>query len=534
MSLFCEDHQALVCSHCVSISHRTCGSVMTPEDYAQKLNRDDVIRTRLSDGEHVMDALVKDFSIQLELLESNKHEAERKISLESQKIGDIVCRFRDQAMNQLSKVHKEQKGILESSIQRCKSLKNSMINTSKVSGVISSGTDPVQKISIYQRGKAEINSCTQMVHDLVRPFEGKLITFEPECLHEKIESFASIGRISANNQIRDFPVPVDKWLPLSDRIANHHDTFSVKLEKDKYACSVRDILWYDDDVVLLTDANNKNVKLFSEKGEFIDVLHMDDRPWSVCKLPNNRVAVTRPDAKMISIVKLEEVNTEGGNGNSANVRTDIPFKKLGTDSTDCTGPDQVPSENNTSQDPRRIISLTLENSITTNLNCYGICHVGDMFVVSNGKYRPYQLYTVAPDGRTDLIMEHESPSYYITRSITEQDIVVGLTSSVPRNVALYCLKSHSSPERINISPAAEKTLNNAYGMDVDRDGNIYLCCGGPMSVVQVTSDRETVRELVGVEQGIKDPRAISVLHNKVVVTDVAKENANIIKIFHLR
>ncbi|OWF54673.1 uncharacterized protein LOC110442284 isoform X2 [Mizuhopecten yessoensis] len=542
MSLFCEDHQALLCSLCVAVSHRTCCSVLTPPEYAQKLTSDTVIRTRLAKGEHVMDALVKDFSTQLELLEHNKQEAEHSISEESQNINNIVKRLHDQSMSKLIGVYKEQKERLETSIQRCKSLKNSMTNTGKVSGVISSGSDSIQKISIYQRGKAEIESCTQVVHDLVRPFEGKVLSFEPVGLHEKIKYVESLGKISVINQIRDYPSAVDKWLPLSDRIATHHSTVSVKLDADKQICSVRDVMWFDDDVILLTDANNKKVKLFAENGDFIDSLNLADRPWAVCKLPGNRAAVTRPDSKTISVIMVEEKMTkqthDSGVDSCVDVGQESSKPELSSDSSDCEARELVPDGNEVAPSRKRNTVLRLEKDIVIDRPCYGVCYVGDKFIVSNGRQSPYQVYSVMPDGRTDLMMEHESPSYYITGDITQPNVLVSLISSIPGNAAIYRMPGVHPHDRANVnvsvSPVTGGSLTNAHGVDVDREGNVYMCCGGLPGLVQVTVEGGTVRELVGVVQGVKDPRAVAMIQNKVVLADVDKANANSIKIFHLR
>ncbi|XP_033732424.1 uncharacterized protein LOC117321907 [Pecten maximus] len=524
MSLFCEDHQVLVCSLCVAISHRACCNVLMPSEYAEKLNSDNVIRTRLVEGELAMDALVRDFTIQLEILESNKHEAEHLISGESKKLENIVSQLRDQSMCELTRLYKAQKEHLETSIQRCKSLKNSMINTNKVSTVVSCGTDSVQKISIYQRGKAEINSCAEVIRDLVRPFEGKVINFEPECLSEKFETVTTMVKMSMANQIRELPAALDNWLPLSERVVKHHGTVTVKLDADKCECSIRDVMWYKDDIILLTDANNKSVKLFTENGELIDVLHMTDRPWAVSKLSDNRVAVTRPDAKIISVIKVEETIAERAHERSSEVDQDTAENSSNSEGR----------ENDRTSSQKKKKAMSVEKDIIIDRHCYGICHVGDKFLVNNGKASPYQLYSVESDGRTDLIVEHESPSYYITRAITQNDVLVSLTSSIPGNAALYRMSSVGPHGRTNLSPAGGNSLNNVYGLDVDREGNVYLCCGGVPGVVQLTPHGATVRELVGAEHGVKDPRAVAVVNNKVVVADVCKANANTIKIFHLR
>ncbi|XP_069119418.1 uncharacterized protein [Argopecten irradians] len=576
MSLFCEDHQVLICSLCAAISHRSCFDVLTPNDYAKKLTNDDD-RARLLEGELVMDAFMTDFTTQLENLERNRHEAEQKISEESQKLDTIVIQMRDQSLSELTNIYKIQKEYLETSIQRCKSLKNSMASTIKLSAAISSSEDFIQKISVKQRGKAEINSCKEVIRDLVRPFEEKIIAFETECLSEKLESLKAMGNILITNHVRELPTAVDKWLPLSERIIRHHKTINVKLEDDKQACSVRDAVWYDETIIVLTDANNKSVKMFTDNGEHVDVLHLADRPWAVCILPGSRLAVTRPDAKTISVIKVEDKTIKEPNGTDQKTRdyvTDCRGPNDHSESTDqntcetfadCKGPNETfestdqntfenfadckgPNETSEGTDQntceyfadcrrpkrKRTIVMSIEKDITIDRHCYGICHVGDKFVVSNGKVSPYQLYSVASDGRTDLIVEHESSSYYVCKTDNQNEVLVSLTSNITGNAGLYRGSTDGPLNRANISPGGGVDMSSGHGLDIDREGNMYLCCGARPRVVQVTSDGAQGKDLITGEDDLKDPRAVAVIQNKIVVADVAKTNANTVKIFHLR
>lgn len=411
LSLFCEDHQLLVCSLCVSTSHRRCDNILTHEEYAKKLSghEHNIIHTQLSDGEDVMDSLLEDLYEQMEQLDKNRLDSERDILEERKRIDIDVNKLQSQVSEELTQLYKERKEYLETSILRCKSLRTSMTSTGRVSGVLSSGTDSIQQISIYQRGTAEINSCKQLVRDLTRPYVTHVLRFEHNGdLREKIASVRTMGHINVCKQNREPPRAVCNWLPMSEKIAKEENAFSVKLEKDKYTCSVRSVLWYRDDLILLCDANNKNMKLFTEQGTLIDTLQLADRPWAVCRYPGNRVAVTRPDSKTISIVKVNDGTLEE-ECSSVELSVAQSEVELPTTSTHA-----ATSEYAATVDPRGSTTLQLDRNIVIDKCCYGLAYVDSKLIVSNGKYSPYQVYSVTQDGKTELLVEHESPSYYIT------------------------------------------------------------------------------------------------------------------------
>lgn len=118
--------------------------------------------------------------------------------------------------------------------------------------------------------------------------------------------------------------------------------------------------------------------------------------------------------------------------------------------------------------------------------------------------------------------------------LDQSAVIVSLTSSIHGNSALYRLSVIRREVRANIATINNATLQTAHGIDTDKEDNVYVCCSGLSGVLQISAKHGNIRELIGETSGVKDPRDVSVIQDKLVVADVAKSNANIIRIFRLQ
>ena len=100
-----------------------------------------------------------------------------------------------------------------------------------------------------------------------------------------------------------------------DRRIEKSSTVNVKVDGDKYACSITGIHVLDNGDTLMCDRRNDNVKLMDTSGHITSSLRMEGEPWDVAGIGNGEAAVTLSNKK-IEIVRIDgkQVKHQKGRG----------------------------------------------------------------------------------------------------------------------------------------------------------------------------------------------------------------------------
>ena len=80
---------------------------------------------------------------------------------------------------------------------------------------------------------------------------------------------------------------------------------NVESPTDTRGCWITDLAMLQGDLLLLTDYNNKSVKLADPtSGKLLDKLQLPGTPWGLCLLPGDRAAVTIPGKSTIQTISV--------------------------------------------------------------------------------------------------------------------------------------------------------------------------------------------------------------------------------------
>ena len=75
-----------------------------------------------------------------------------------------------------------------------------------------------------------------------------------------------------------------------------------RTDQDKEGCYIIDMCLVSDDRIVAVDDNNRSMKLVEvTKGHILHQLKLQDKPWGVCLMSGDRVAVTLSGAGRIQV-----------------------------------------------------------------------------------------------------------------------------------------------------------------------------------------------------------------------------------------
>ncbi|XP_021377874.1 uncharacterized protein LOC110465978 [Mizuhopecten yessoensis] len=481
---YCENHKRLGCNICMIKDHRRCGEVTTAMEYLQKLKAGsqlEEMEMALKKGTQAMTSLVKDFDEQIQTMVQNQEIALQSIKDLRQSVEEQLNKLQKDVTDKLITLFKEEKGNIEASLRQCERLINSMVNTMKLSVTAAEGNDAIEAIVLYQRGQAEVESCKVLVKEISKSFTSVIINHH---IVPRLETLGdeAMGKIVIERQRRCFPDDLNYLsVPLSERNVTKIGKFNVKTPSDKNDCLIWGVVYLPYEHILLSDYNNKKLKLFTDKGQDLDELSIRGCPSDLCLVNNNTMAVAVTSPSGVRVVKVEDSK----------------------------------------------LSLLSEINMPNCKDCYGITYTDGRFIVGTGGG---DVYIVTQNGATELLYKYNNVCYFLTQDPVKGDTLVSVNNYNTGNVAVSRLsadKRHTDVMKVGV-------VRSAIGIDVDREGNIYVCGYSSHNVVQMSGDGAHVRELLTSMDGTEYPRAIAVHGDTFVVTSLGSaEQRNSICIFQL-
>ncbi|XP_021377858.1 tripartite motif-containing protein 2-like [Mizuhopecten yessoensis] len=464
---YCEDHKRLGCNICMIKDHRRCDEVRTAMEYLQKLKAGsqlEEMEMALKKGVQTMTSLVKDFDEQIQTMVQNQEIGLQSIKDLRQSVEEQLNKLQNDVTDKLITLFKEEKRNMEASLRHGERLMNSMLNTMKSSVTAAEENNTIEAIVLYQRGQVEVESCKALVTEMSTSFMSVTINhhIDPRLVTLSDEA---MGKIVIERQRRRFPGDLDYLtVPLSERRVKEIGKFNVKTPSDEYPCWIVGVEYLPDEQIVLSDTNNKKLKLFTDKGQYLDELIMRGDPLDLCLVNNNTVAVAVNSPGGVRVVKVEDSK----------------------------------------------LSLTSEISMSNGETCYGITHRNGRFIVST---YGGEVYSVTQDGTTELLHKYNNTCYCLTQCPIKGDRLVSVSNNTKGDIAVSRLtadKRHTIVMKVGV-------VRGARGIDVDREGNIYVCGKDSHNVVQMSWDGTHFRELLMSSDGMKYPYAISVRGDTFVV-----------------
>ncbi|XP_021378662.1 E3 ubiquitin-protein ligase TRIM9-like [Mizuhopecten yessoensis] len=480
MDYYCEDHQILGCSRCITIDHRRCEVVTTTQEYCDKLKKEsrlDDLKTSLKKTTEAIELLIKEFGEQLQTLLEDQDTGLKSLADLRQRIDTRLDAMQKNSTDELIATYKEEKDNLEMSMQKCERLMFSIQNTIESSGTAIQKNDTVDTILLFQRGQAEVKSYEDLITEMRKKFTTVRIkhSVDPNLLTLDKDIPLSMGKIKIEKNLNSLSGPKS---PLSKCGVTEVSKFCIKCPSDVLNCHAPGVVYLPDDHIVVGDYNNKKIKLFTVSGKCEDVMKVSGKPHDMCLLDDNTVAVANYDASVIYVIKVESSK----------------------------------------------LSLMSEIKLSQNITPWGITTTGDGFTVSSKG----DLYNVQQNGNTQHIQTCSSQCYHLVSDPRTRHLYGSQPTSTSGRVAVFRLSDGTRTDMATVG-----VLKEAFGVDVDGEGNVYVCGRESNNVVQMSEEGAHVRELLTSSDGVVSPRAMSVCGNKFVVTNQSIGNQNNVHVFQL-
>lgn len=268
---------------------------------------------------------------------------------------------------------------------------------------------------------------------------------------------------------------------LRDRKAVLAGMFNVRLQEDSNVCSVKGAAFLQDGRIILADYDNQNVKLFDSKLYRGSQLRLSSGPWDVEVTGAKEVAVTLPFESKIQFISITD-------------------------------------------------QMKATRAIKMDMDCYGlVCRNQELIVVCNDYLIGPAVQVVSLTGRVKQTIDTDrsgrrilSDPYYLTVTPTGKLIYISDKDRI------VCMDRHGNVTSVY----QESSLRNARGIDLDNEGNLYVCGYMSNNVHQITMHGIDFRCLINKED-VLDPWAVRFNETNGTIL-VTCDSSDSIKVFSLQ
>ncbi|XP_069142113.1 uncharacterized protein [Argopecten irradians] len=480
LEYYCEHHQILGCHKCIIVDHRKCEAVTSADDFRDKLQTTKIenLIGELRKCVNSMEILIKDVEEQLQSIKEDQVTALQSLMDLRTKINERFDELQKELTDKLTASFKEAKENLDVSRKKCERLMFAMQKTLTSSQDAGLKEDAVGTISLFQRGQAEVESCKGLIQELAKSSRSTSLRHEynSDILTLDKKTSLTMGEILVHQQQRKLP----NTAALSERQLKMTRKINIKVPSDEKDCAVYGVVLLSGGRIVVGDYENHNVKLFTENGDFKCDIEISEALCDLCRVDDNTVAVALYTDKTICTVNVTDVTL-----------TVLSKIKIQNVTEDCLG---VTYNNNT----------FFFGTLTS-------------------------LYSVPQDGGEATMLHNiGSKCLHLASDQRNGRVFASIATSDPDAVAVTRLSDGTHTGILKVGVVKDTT-----GIDVDKEGNVYVCGCNSHNVIQMSEDGTNVRELLTSSDGIERPSAISVCKDKVVITYASIKQQNFVHLFQL-
>ncbi|XP_033745677.1 uncharacterized protein LOC117331187 [Pecten maximus] len=413
-----------------------------------------------------METLIKDVDGQLQYMTQHQDIALKSLAYLRRKINERFDQLQKELTDKLTKPFKKENSNLDISKLKCERLMFAMQNTLTSSTDTALKDDTVGTICLFQRGQAELESCKELIKELEGSSQSTRLSheYDSKILALGTKKGINMGMIAIHQLQRKLPSTLN-CTPFYERQLKKTKRLNIKVASDENNCCALGVLLMSGGRIVVGDYANKKVKLFTENGKFQCEVGLADEPCDMCRIDENTVAVTLINSQTICIVNVVD--------STLTLASEIEIP-------DITGKCLI---------------------VGTKTALYGVSQNG---------------------GEATKLREIGSRCLHLASNQKNGHVFASIASSVFDQIAVTRLSDGTHTDVLKVG-----VVDGTTGIDVDREGNVYICGGNSGNVIQMSGDGTNVRELLTSSDGIKDPRAMSVLGDTLVVTS---ESAEVLKL----
>ncbi|XP_052221134.1 uncharacterized protein LOC127837789 isoform X1 [Dreissena polymorpha] len=305
LTMFCEDHEQLLCHLCLLLKHRQCSKVFTLAEQA-KSNSQRIPLVQVTKGIEKSQKRLKDMvdrgKDNIKSLKASYEQICEEILDERRQINENLDRLQQNTIRELQSIHERLNNSIEDDTKRCLEC----ISKLKIYGAkLKDNILPERTFITLRKCIAQTAAADSLLKSMIKN-DGTDIKFQPN--RELIQCHADctdLGKIIIGDPQHN--VDPNKIFSIEDK-----SEYNVRTATDKLSCAITGIFTTSNGDLVIADFNNKCVKLLNQAYKVIDQVQLPTHPWSMCSISSFEMAVTVSEYRADALNGIHFLRVDGG------------------------------------------------------------------------------------------------------------------------------------------------------------------------------------------------------------------------------
>ncbi|XP_060564674.1 uncharacterized protein LOC132723887 [Ruditapes philippinarum] len=348
IDMYCQNHDDVGCGTCMAVNHRLCKDIFYIPEYVENKRR----LARTTEMEHKLNEVIKSITEQLDIFKREKS----RILKSREETLEVVKKFRKEINDRLDELEKASvadisgqyavlvdivdKGMTMLETNKLK-VKNSLDVLSADSDQITQNFVNIKKskkvateiIDVLEQNKLpiqsknidfaadirissllkEINALGKALQQVTTRNEDLKTMTSPDLKTAASPDFKTVAspdlktvaspdlKTEASPNLKTVASPKEEGLYKTTQVKK----YCVRGRADKFDCSILTACTMEDGTIILAEGRNNKIKRLNGSTFAVrDSCDMPGKPWQVCSIRNDQVAVSLPRKEKVLFVSL--------------------------------------------------------------------------------------------------------------------------------------------------------------------------------------------------------------------------------------
>ncbi|KAK3604074.1 hypothetical protein CHS0354_014380 [Potamilus streckersoni] len=302
---YCKDHKVPCCGSCFFQGHKTCSKVIDLKEELPALlcdSKPDEIIADMKKIEIHLKTFIDINDSSLNSLEQQVNRMTEQIRELRKKINSALDKLEKQVKTEENTIYKEEVIRKQEENHHCLSLIHAVRNSHYLLQTVHKYGSSLQKFLMAEKMKSQLHSYCNLIGE--KYVKIGTITLEVQFAHpiESILSLTELGNVVTTTSFSTLPLTCSQR-KTKDCQVERVDIINLKVPKVNASCYTG-ITFLPGDRVMLADYDNSQCILLSSSYQFITSHTLTGKPWNVCVLDDQEVAVSLYDQSKIQILSV--------------------------------------------------------------------------------------------------------------------------------------------------------------------------------------------------------------------------------------